>query len=895
MEILHKRAPIEVTRLGEVQLKETIENHLPRARKVAHLYARMEASVREAVGLAGPCLTKSAELDVEVDTVEISARLCHASEVSEENKVLKEPLLVVVKHEEHAPKVPAELQALVNAADNLVQCPSCNNVWEYIGSGHVTDCDVYDAQGKEVVNDEARNAFHELRQRCRHCSTTFCKACMASPFHAGVTCSVHSGAVAFKDCRFCRKQLADKVKKVDEGMDCKLEREEPAGGEDAVLAMSIEERAALLKGQLRSTSNSNQRNASNYEPIQGVCRDFDCQQKLEAICSAVLPCGHFCAEDKKHASCGSCLHPDCVEEADGVTLDDFCSICWVEDLRTTAVTRLGCGHVFHTDCVVSRLLCKWGSGAINLSFATCPLCSEPLRWSGQNNEIVQALLMAERLRADLLLRAKVLIESKIVEVADDVPESEAAAHALKKVNFYTCFQCKSAYYGGKVECGVAPLEVDASEYVCGGCVGCKKHGARDLIYKCKFCCSVATFFCFGNTHFCQPCHDRWTTMVDRSNYAMLAGEASLKGCCKETCPLGIDHPPNGEEHLLGCRLCFEKVEDLPEESPPRMRRIRGLRDRRPVFQPRQAVRGLRDPRQRHRIPEDDLARRRNQAAVPNIDALRFVGGAAKGDPLAALKERRRQQRLAANGRVPFAPIEPAVEADVALEGNDVYLGRGDMQAVEPDFKMAKEEKEEEREDEREEKREDEREEKKGEEKKEEPPEAKEEDPEQQAQLEQLRQLLDLACSDSDSDCSLFDFDDSDSDSSVDLCGAYIFDGYADNYRDRQEDVHPKEAFNALAEVLRGQVERRRRERLAEVALANDDAIGVLDGHALDVAPLPDAQAPEEARQSVQQVDPLRPQAAAQEPVEAAQGPVEEPEPFVHRVRAARQFWQSIAH
>lgn len=36
---------------------------------------------------------------------------------------------------------------------------------------------------------------------------------------------------------------------------------------------------------------------------------------------------------------------------------------------------------------------------------------------------------------------------------------------------------------------------------------CPKHGTDYLEYKCRYCCSVAVFFCFGTTHFCNPCHD----------------------------------------------------------------------------------------------------------------------------------------------------------------------------------------------------------------------------------------------------------------------------------------------------------------------------------------------------------------------------------------------------
>ena len=58
-------------------------------------------------------------------------------------------------------------------------------------------------------------------------------------------------------------------------------------------------------------------------------------------------------------------------------------------------------------------------------------------------------------------------------------------------------------------------EFKAEELVCPKCsavgVGagvkdCKKHGADYIDFKCKYCCSIALWFCHGNTHYCDPCH-----------------------------------------------------------------------------------------------------------------------------------------------------------------------------------------------------------------------------------------------------------------------------------------------------------------------------------------------------------------------------------------------------
>ena len=98
-------------------------------------------------------------------------------------------------------------------------------------------------------------------------------------------------------------------------------------------------------------------------------------------------------------------------------------------------------------------------------------------------------------------------------------------------------------------------EFKAEELVCPRCsaesVGlgvkeCLKHGAENIDFKCKYCCSIALWFCWGTTHFCDPCH-------------LVAGNNVVKLCPgdnkKEGCPLKVDHPPCGEEFALGCGLC----------------------------------------------------------------------------------------------------------------------------------------------------------------------------------------------------------------------------------------------------------------------------------------------------------------------------------------------------
>ena len=42
---------------------------------------------------------------------------------------------------------------------------------------------------------------------------------------------------------------------------------------------------------------------------------------------------------------------------------------------------------------------------------------------------------------------------------------------------------------------------------------CPKHGSDFMVYKCRYCCSVAVFFCFGTTHFCNQCHNDFQHVI----------------------------------------------------------------------------------------------------------------------------------------------------------------------------------------------------------------------------------------------------------------------------------------------------------------------------------------------------------------------------------------------
>ena len=90
------------------------------------------------------------------------------------------------------------------------------------------------------------------------------------------------------------------------------------------------------------------------------------------------------------------------------------------------------------------------------------------------------------------------------------------------IAFYLCYKCKKPYFGGLKVSEEAGVYYDDNykkeDLVCGSCIykeqgnieksKCKKHGIKYITWKCRFCCNVSAWFCWGNTHFCYQCHQK---------------------------------------------------------------------------------------------------------------------------------------------------------------------------------------------------------------------------------------------------------------------------------------------------------------------------------------------------------------------------------------------------
>ena len=82
------------------------------------------------------------------------------------------------------------------------------------------------------------------------------------------------------------------------------------------------------------------------------------EQPAVAFCDKINKCGHACRGVANERHCLPCLHADCAEAAghfENVNEDELCTICYTSELGAEACSKLSCGHVFHTNCVILLL------------------------------------------------------------------------------------------------------------------------------------------------------------------------------------------------------------------------------------------------------------------------------------------------------------------------------------------------------------------------------------------------------------------------------------------------------------------------------------------------------------------------------------------------------------
>ena len=153
-----------------------------------------------------------------------------------------------------------------------------------------------------------------------------------------------------------------------------------------------------------------------------------------------------------------------------------------------------------------------------------------INWSDNEND-VSLIVSQHNLQAQHHMKMEMLEVHERVTSPDSEFYQKPMEFALHTFAFYYCSQCKKPLYGGHRDCdpgagagaeaGAVNVRVESGRR-CPGCQGseglggCPLHGPDYSIFKCRFCCSPATFFCGGMCHYCTPCHDRAGALTDFS-------------------------------------------------------------------------------------------------------------------------------------------------------------------------------------------------------------------------------------------------------------------------------------------------------------------------------------------------------------------------------------------
>ena len=235
-------------------------------------------------------------------------------------------------------------------------------------------------------------------------------------------------------------------------------------------------------------------------------------------------------------------------------------MCGINRLKNSPIIRLKCSHYFHYDCVIHRLEKKWNTNEVNLTFTKCPICNQKISASFKlydDNQLIQEVNSFIEHMKNLIIN-QIQKDSLSLDISSD--SDYFLDHALRTLNFYECNLCNNIYFGGIRDCG----EMDdhenhfKHEMICSSCKNyCSLHGSDHMIYKCRFCCTIASYFCFGHSHFCETCHPNAFHLLHGKNQDRLKN--TVPQCAgKDSCPLQLDHPPNGEEFAIGCAICKEQ-------------------------------------------------------------------------------------------------------------------------------------------------------------------------------------------------------------------------------------------------------------------------------------------------------------------------------------------------
>ena len=467
------------------------------------------------------CLVTAAEKDLN----SITCKIC-------ENPVNIQYLKMVLGDETIEKIEEFSFKGLLDDFGKQVNCPNkeCNSIF-FFEVGKV-DYNIKDEKNK-IISQQAAESYAQNRCKCPRCHNEFCISCDYTPFHLGKTCEEQKKFKAALKCKYCMIEINNK----------------------------------------------------NLGPMDNICNSNDCKDNFNVACHKRLACGHDCFGTKFDKECPPCLVADCpgYHNHYGQTEDDYCNICYSEGLGAAPIVKFSCNHYVHYKCAETSIKKQWIGPKITFNHCVCPCCKKFM--DCPNTDTLQSMIVENtNLYDDIVKKSLERIKFENLEKDPALIEPNSPFFgkkidfALKKLSYYMCYECGKPYFAGLRDCRGGPdednnnpnKEYNKKDLICGahvnvagvaGKTNCPKHGKDFIEYKCKFCCQIASWFCWGTTHFCEDCH----TKQCKGDYVSKYPREKLPKCPGETkCGLKVNHPANGEEYALGCSVCRNSADNIKE-------------------------------------------------------------------------------------------------------------------------------------------------------------------------------------------------------------------------------------------------------------------------------------------------------------------------------------------
>ena len=272
--------------------------------------------------------------------------------------------------------------------------------------------------------------------------------------------------------------------------------------------------------------------------------------------------------------CAICLEPFEIVQAGG------------SQPRRTIILK--CGHKWHLSCLKEQLQTALPVPGERILFSGCQcakcgtVCEhDELEHFTRTTDVLREQVNA-LIKEQLELEAPELWKNAQTQESDPTritPITKLLEEGRRKYAFYLCSYCKEPYFGGTIECADALEPTRPSSAEQRLCVACTSHSqtpcrnplehARYIIWKCRFCCQPATHVCYGNTHFCDACHDRNSQRYTDHRPSSRPPHISPipcrgQGCCHYPLPPdGATYHHNGptiaSEQVYGCAWCGSRT------------------------------------------------------------------------------------------------------------------------------------------------------------------------------------------------------------------------------------------------------------------------------------------------------------------------------------------------